>query len=151
MDTLDSLPHVFSPDIHGPVVPVFLSRIHPEDLHLLEGVDRIGNGVFKAFTDVPDAAHPLPLISLGGFRKKVAGCYGALAYDGEIGQWKIRKVSYFRNLEDALGEDRDQLHPRLLTYLINTPDSLKTSTRCKDIDPTGQVVSETVTQKEGNR
>ena len=89
---MDPLFHLLVANVDGPVVPVFLTGIHTEDLDLPKGVNRIGNGILKALTDVADAADPLSLITFGGLGKKLSGRDRAFACDREVREREARKA-----------------------------------------------------------
>jgi hypothetical protein len=98
----------------------------------------------QTLADVADATHSGSLITPGCLSKEFFCRDGTLTYHREIGERKPWKVSYLRNLEDALGEDWDQFHTLLFAFLVNSLNPLEASTGRKDIDLFGQVMDKRI-------
>ena len=119
------------------MIPVLFLGIHPQDLHLPQGVDRILNGVFQALTDIPDTAHACSLITVESFLIGTPSGNGARTENREIRERQSRKISHLRDFKHTLRKNGDQVHMGLPTFCINTLNALQTATGGEDINPFG--------------
>jgi hypothetical protein len=123
----DFLLETFRTNVNCPGTPVLPFRIHSQNLHFPEGVDRILEGVFQALSDVTDAAHPGTLVPTKCLFVKFFRCNGTRAANRKVSEREPWKISYLRYLKDALREDRDQFDILLQAFLKDSLDTLEAS------------------------
>jgi len=140
----DPLLHFFCPNVDCPGTPILFLRIHAENLHFPKSMDGVIYWVVQALPDIADTAHPLSLVSTKRLPIKLLRGNGAGADDGQVGEWKSWQVSDFRELEDAVEENRYQFYLSLQAFLVNPLDTLQAATGRNHIDLLWPMVDKTV-------